>query len=69
MPQDVTFDLPFGTPVNRHLEYAHERRPRCVRDTGLVRGRASVRRVQVMESAADRPHLPARLGRNSRGGA
>ncbi|MDH6228703.1 MULTISPECIES: 7-epi-alpha-eudesmol synthase [Streptomyces] len=40
MPQDVTFDLPFSTPVSPHLEYARERHLRWVRDRGLVRSDA-----------------------------
>ena len=28
MPQDVTFDLPFDTPISRQQEYAQERRLR-----------------------------------------
>ncbi|GGW48647.1 7-epi-alpha-eudesmol synthase [Streptomyces griseoloalbus] len=40
MPQDVRFDLPFGTPVSDHLEYARVRHLRWVREMGLVRSRA-----------------------------
>ncbi|MEU8534351.1 7-epi-alpha-eudesmol synthase [Streptomyces parvulus] len=40
MPQDVRFDLPFDTPVSRHLAPARERHLRWVRERGLVRSRA-----------------------------
>lgn len=40
MPQDVTFDLPFDTPVSRHLGYAQERHPCWIRNVLLVRGGA-----------------------------
>lgn len=30
MPQDVTFDLPFDTPISRHLEYVQERHLRSL---------------------------------------
>ncbi|MFJ8795690.1 7-epi-alpha-eudesmol synthase [Streptomyces sp. NPDC102462] len=40
MPQDVTFDLPFETPVSPHLEYARSRHLRWVWDMGLVRSQA-----------------------------
>lgn len=40
MPQDVTFDLPFETPVSPHLEYARARHLRWVWDMGLVRSQA-----------------------------
>lgn len=40
MPQDVRFDLPFGTPVSEHLEYARARHLRWIWDMGLVRSLA-----------------------------
>ncbi|MFF0221423.1 7-epi-alpha-eudesmol synthase [Streptomyces sp. NPDC004629] len=40
MPQDVTFDLPFETPVSPHLEYARSRHLRWIWDMGLVRSQA-----------------------------
>ncbi|MER6527183.1 7-epi-alpha-eudesmol synthase [Streptomyces sp. NPDC001508] len=40
MPQDVTFDLPFETPVSPHLESARSRHLRWVWDMGLVRSQA-----------------------------
>ncbi|MFJ2606255.1 7-epi-alpha-eudesmol synthase [Streptomyces sp. NPDC091279] len=40
MPQDVTFDLPFDTPVSEHLEYARARHLRWIWDMGLVRSSA-----------------------------
>ena len=30
MPQDVTFDLPFDTPIGRHPEYVQERHLRSL---------------------------------------
>ncbi|MGW0628635.1 7-epi-alpha-eudesmol synthase [Streptomyces sp. NPDC002758] len=40
MPQDVTFDLPFDTPVSEHLELARARHLRWIWDMGLVRSQA-----------------------------
>ncbi|MGW3955836.1 7-epi-alpha-eudesmol synthase [Streptomyces sp. NPDC004752] len=40
MPQDVTFDLPFETPVSPHLQYARSRHLRWIWDMGLVRSQA-----------------------------
>ena len=45
MPQDVTFDLPFDTPVSDHLEYARARRLRWIWDMGLVRSPADRKSV------------------------
>ncbi|WP_089103422.1 hypothetical protein [Streptomyces hyaluromycini] len=40
MPQDVTFDLPFETPVSEHPEFARARHLRWIRDMGPVHGKA-----------------------------
>ncbi|MFF0288845.1 7-epi-alpha-eudesmol synthase [Streptomyces sp. NPDC005262] len=46
MPQDVTFDLPFKTPVSEHLQYARERHLRWVWEMGLVRSQAGFEEYQ-----------------------
>lgn len=36
MPQDVTFDLPFETPVSEHPEFARAHHPCRIRDMDPV---------------------------------
>ncbi|GGX87843.1 7-epi-alpha-eudesmol synthase [Streptomyces minutiscleroticus] len=63
MPQDVTFDLPFDTPVSEHLQYARGRHLRWVWDMGLVRsqdGFEEYRSWDLPEAAARTyPHASA----------
>jgi hypothetical protein len=40
MPQDVTFDLPFDTPVSEHPEFARAQHLCWIRDMGLVHTKA-----------------------------
>ena len=46
MQQDVTFDLPFKTPVSEHLEYARGRHLLWVWKTGLMRSHAGFEEYQ-----------------------
>ena len=63
MPQDVTFDLPFDTPVNEHLEYARAQHLRRIRDMGLVHGKAGSEEYtsweQPQAAARTCPHASA----------
>ncbi|MFF7415325.1 7-epi-alpha-eudesmol synthase [Streptomyces lydicus] len=63
MPQDVTFDLPFKTPVSKHLEYARERHLDWVWEMGLVRSQAGFEEYQSWDlpqaAARTYPHASA----------
>ena len=63
MPQDVTFDLPFDTPVSDHLEYARGRHLRWVWDSGLVRSHAGFEEYRSWDlpqaAARTYPHASA----------
>jgi germacradienol/geosmin synthase len=63
MPQDVTFDLPFDTPVSDHLEYARARHLRWVWDMGLVRSQAGFEEYRSWDlpqaAARTYPHASA----------
>ncbi|MFD4510982.1 hypothetical protein [Streptomyces sp. NPDC058457] len=56
MPQDVTFDLPFETPVGEHLQFARARHLRRLRDMDLVYGKAGFEECTSwdLSQAADR---------------
>ncbi|WP_406431743.1 hypothetical protein OHB00_05325 [Streptomyces sp. NBC_00631] len=60
MPQDVTFDLPFQTPVGEHPEFARVRRPRRLLDMDLAHGEAaSAGRAEVAREPVAAPPRPA----------
>ncbi|MET9081338.1 7-epi-alpha-eudesmol synthase [Streptomyces sp. NPDC004237] len=63
MPQDVTFDLPFDTPVSEHLEYARARHLRWIWDMGLVRSKAGFEEYKSWDlpqaAARTYPHASA----------
>ena len=63
MPQDVTFDLPFDTPVSDHLEYARARHLRWIWDMGLVRSQAGFEEYRSWDlpqaAARTYPHASA----------
>lgn len=63
MPQDVTFDLPFDTPVSDHLDYARGRHLRWVWDSGLVRSHAGFEEYRSWDlpqaAARTYPHASA----------
>ncbi|MER7834983.1 hypothetical protein ABTY98_03485 [Streptomyces sp. NPDC096040] len=63
MPQDVTFDLPFETPVSEHPEFARARHLRRILDMDLVRGKAGFEEYRSWDlpqaTARTRPHAPA----------
>lgn len=63
MPQDVTFDLPFDTPVSDHLEYARARHLRWIWDMGLVRSPAGFEEYRSWDlpqaAARTHPHASA----------
>ncbi|MFJ5840761.1 7-epi-alpha-eudesmol synthase [Streptomyces shenzhenensis] len=63
MPQDVTFDLPFKTPVSPHLEHARSRHLRWIWDMGLVRSQAGFEEYRSWDlpqaAARTYPHASA----------
>lgn len=63
MPQDVTFDLPFDTPVSEHLEYARARHLRWIWDMDLVRSKAGFEEYKSWDlpqaAARTYPHASA----------
>ncbi|MEU2423408.1 7-epi-alpha-eudesmol synthase [Streptomyces sp. NPDC007851] len=63
MPQDVTFDLPFDTPVSEHLEHARARHLRWIWDMDLVRSKAGFEEYKSWDlpqaAARTYPHASA----------
>lgn len=82
MPQDVTFDLPFETPVSEHPEFARAPHPFRMRDMDPVNGetgfevhpswhlpQAVAALPDRSEAAPDRAHGAARVGSSGLPGA
>ncbi|MFD3585356.1 hypothetical protein [Streptomyces sp. NPDC058683] len=64
MPQDVTFDLPFETPVSEHPEFARAHHPCRIRDMDPVNGEAGFEEY----TSWDLPQAVGRPARSKRDG-